>query len=160
MGFIICNPISNWTKGSGQCRWIRERTFSINSHWWNGTELVRLSSQWVCRHLCGTLIKALYIHTALHTYNCSHLIIFVTIILNLATVIPQSHETVRLGFYDGVYFFRVIVGFVNRFGLFGYPQLQAHYCNDNTCPANELSAPIPSDPIVAGGASNTRLGTC
>ena len=68
----------------------------------------------------------------------------------------RFYNLVRLGFYNGVYFFRVIDNFVNEFGLAGDPGLQAHYCNDNTCPVDEPAAPIPSDPIVAGGPSNRR----
>ena len=50
---------------------------------------------------------------------------------------------VRSGYYDGVYFYRVMAGFMAQFGMHGEPQVQARWNR----------ATIEDDPVVA---SNTR----
>eukprot|EP00039_Didymoeca_costata_P021419 m.344465 g.344465 ORF g.344465 m.344465 type:complete len:252 (-) comp24494_c0_seq1:153-908(-) len=70
----------------------------------------------------------------------------------------RFYNLVRLGWYNDTYFFRVIKGFVNEFGLSGQPSLQAHYCNDLDCSQSSLDsgAAIKSDlPIKTGAPSNT-----
>ena len=67
----------------------------------------------------------------------------------------RFYNLVRLGWYNDTYFFRVIRGFVNEFGLSGNPALQRHYCNDMTCSAAALDsgAAVVSDggPLVGQG---------
>ena len=55
----------------------------------------------------------------------------------------RFYNLVRNGYYDGVYFFRVMAGFMAQFGMHGEPQVQVRWD----------SATIEDDPVVA---SNTR----
>ena len=69
----------------------------------------------------------------------------------------RFYNLVRNGFYNQTYFFRVISGFVNEFGLSGNPQLQKHYCNDLSCStaAMKSGAAIQKDKGPLIGQGNT-----
>ncbi len=55
----------------------------------------------------------------------------------------RFYNLVKHGYYDGVYFYRVIEGFMAQFGMHGEPQVHARW----------KTATIADDPVVA---SNTR----
>ena len=69
----------------------------------------------------------------------------------------RVYNLVQNGFYNNVYFFRVIAGFVNEFGLAPDPKLQAHYCNDNDCSVAALAegAAVEKDKGPLIGPGNT-----
>ena len=55
----------------------------------------------------------------------------------------RFYNLVKNGYYDGVYFYRVISGFMAQFGMHGEPQVEVRWSRAN----------ITDDPVVA---SNTR----
>ena len=55
----------------------------------------------------------------------------------------RFYNLVRNGYYDGVYFYRVVSGFMAQFGMHGEPQVEVRWSR----------ATITDDPVVA---SNTR----